>query len=97
MFKNFLIPRNLLHIPQVILVTGGSGLVGKGIQHAIETTDKCENEEWIFLTSKDGNLLDIKATEALFEKHKPTHVIHLAALVCNLHKSNMTKCLNDVR
>ena len=43
------------------------------------------------MTSKDGNLLDIKETEALFEKHKPTHVIHLAALVCNLHKLNMIK------
>ena len=63
------------------MVTGGSGLVGKGIRHAVETTEKRDNEEWIFLTSKDGNLLDLKETEALFEKHKPTHVIHLAALV----------------
>ena len=63
------------------MVTGGSGLVGKGIRHAIETTEKRDNEEWIFLTSKDGNLLDVKETEALFEKFQPTHVIHLAALV----------------
>ena len=62
-------------------MTGGSGLVGKGIRHAVETTEKRDNEEWIFLTSKDGNLLDLKETEALFEKYKPTHVIHLAALV----------------
>ena len=63
------------------MVTGGSGLVGQGIRHAIETTEKRDNEEWIFLTSKDGNLLDLSETEALFEKFKPTHVIHLAALV----------------
>ena len=66
---------------QVILVTGGSGLVGKGIKHAIETTEKREDEEWIFLTSKDANLLDLGQTEKVFEKYKPTHVIHLAALV----------------
>ena len=63
------------------MVTGGSGLVGCGIRQAIETTEKRDNEEWIFLTSKDGNLLDLKDTEALFEKYQPTHVIHLAALV----------------
>ena len=63
------------------MVTGGSGLVGCGIRQAIETTEKRDNEEWIFLTSKDGNLLDLKETEALFEKYQPTHVIHLAALV----------------
>ena len=69
------------------MVTGGSGLVGNGIRHAIETTEKLDNEEWIFLTSKDGNLLDVKETESLFEKYQPTHVIHLAALVrvhCNV-------------
>ena len=57
-------------------------MVGKGIRHAVETEEKREDEEWIFLTSKDGNLLDLKQTEELFEKFKPTHVIHLAALVC---------------
>ena len=79
--KCCIIFHNFLPLFQIILVTGGSGLVGKGIRHSIETTEKRENEEWIFLTSKDGNLLDLKETEALFEKYKPTHVIHLAALV----------------
>ena len=73
------------------MVTGGSGLVGKGIRHAIETTEKRDNEEWIFLTSKDGNLLDLKETEELFKKYKPTHVIHLAALV-----SRLTIILKDI-
>ena len=41
---------------KVILVTGGSGLVGKGIQTVLET-EKREGEEWVFLSSKDGNLL----------------------------------------
>jgi len=68
---------------KVILVTGGSGLVGKGIQ-TIVNSDKREDEEWIFLSSKDANLLNEEETFVLFEKYKPTHVIHLAALVGGL-------------
>merc|ERR1712183_983526 len=67
----------------MILVTGGSGLVGKGIQ-TIVNSDKREDEEWIFLSSKDANLLNEEETFVLFEKYKPTHVIHLAALVGGL-------------
>lgn len=45
----------------VILVTGGSGLVGKAIQWVIENDPserygKKAGEQWIFLTSKDGDL-----------------------------------------
>jgi len=77
----------------VILVTGGSGLVGQGIKYVIETEPegsrfgKKPGETWIFATSKEGDLKDPKATEALFEKYKPTHVIHLAALVGGLFKN----------
>merc|ERR1719507_2353349 len=81
---------------KIIMVTGGSGLVGCGIRQAIETTEKQVNEEWIFLTSKDGNLLDLKETEALFEKYQPTHVIHLAALVGGLF-ANMRANLDFFR
>lgn len=38
-----------------IIVTGGSGLVGKAIEKVI-TEEKRENESWIFLSSKDGDL-----------------------------------------
>ena len=38
-----------------ILVTGGSGLVGKAIQSVVET-DKLPNEEWFFVNSKDADL-----------------------------------------
>ena len=69
---------------KVILVTGGSGLLGKAIQNVIQN-DKCEREEWIFLSSKDANLLDTKATFAVFEKYQPTHVVHLAAYVGGLY------------
>lgn len=67
----------------VIMVTGGSGLVGSAIKDFVEASPK-ENEEWVFLSSKDGDLRDRKSTEAIFEKFQPTHVIHLAAKVGGL-------------
>mmetsp|Transcript_18035 Transcript_18035/g.20862 ORF Transcript_18035/g.20862 Transcript_18035/m.20862 type:complete len:319 (-) Transcript_18035:94-1050(-) len=67
----------------VIMVTGGSGLVGSAIKQFVESNPK-ENEEWIFLSSKDGDLRDRKATEAIFQKFNPTHVIHVAAKVGGL-------------
>jgi len=70
-----------------ILVTGGGGLVGKAIQQVVSESKDDSNEEWIFATSKDADLRDYKQTEALFEKHKPTHVIHLAAYVGGLFKN----------
>ena len=45
----------------VILVTGGSGLVGEAVKFVIENDmekfGNQRNEEWIFLRSKDGNLV----------------------------------------
>ncbi|GFO12651.1 GDP-l-fucose synthase [Plakobranchus ocellatus] len=72
---------------KVILVTGGSGLVGNGIKAAVEKEGKRADEEWHFVSSKDADLQDREATEALFEKIKPTHVIHLAALVGGLFRN----------
>lgn len=46
----------------VVLVTGGSGLVGKAIQHIIETEPegsrfgKKANEKWVFASSSEGDL-----------------------------------------
>uniref|UniRef100_A0A7S1UTT3 GDP-L-fucose synthase n=1 Tax=Grammatophora oceanica TaxID=210454 RepID=A0A7S1UTT3_9STRA len=69
---------------KVVMVTGGSGLVGQGIRAFVEQSGAKENEEWVYLSSKDGDLRDRKSTEAIFEKYKPTHVIHLAAKVGGL-------------
>ena len=70
----------------VILVTGASGLVGRAIQSVVNSPDHVPvgNERWVFLSSKDGDLRDPAATQAIFEKHNPTHVIHLAAFVGGL-------------
>ena len=39
----------------IVLVTGGTGLVGKGIE-TIVNSDKQENETWYFASSKDADL-----------------------------------------
>ncbi|KAF7343405.1 GDP-L-fucose synthase [Mycena venus] len=77
----------------VVLVTGGTGLVGKALEHIIETEPvgsrfgKLPNETWIFASSAEGDLRDPEQTNKLYEKYKPTHVIHLAALVGGLFKN----------
>ncbi|KZT64136.1 NAD(P)-binding protein [Daedalea quercina L-15889] len=77
----------------VILVTGGTGLVGSAIRHIIETEPagsrfgKKPGEEWVFVSSSEGDLRDPEQTKKLFKKYKPTHVIHLAALVGGLFKN----------
>jgi GDP-L-fucose synthase len=71
---------------KVVLVTGGTGLVGKALQKVIKE-EKIDNEEWVFLSSKDGDLRDMKETDAIFEKYKPSYVIHLAAFVGGLFKN----------
>lgn len=49
-------------MPDVILVTGGTGLVGKAIEHIINTEPegsrfgKRAGETWIFASSADGDL-----------------------------------------
>ncbi|CAK0907175.1 unnamed protein product [Prorocentrum cordatum] len=79
-----------------VLVTGGTGLYGKAIEAVIKEDEAAKDEEWVFLSSKDGDLVDRKAVEAIFEKHKPTHVIHLAAKVGGLFH-NMRKKVDFYR
>jgi len=78
----------------VILVTGGTGLVGQAIKWVVENElvgskfgKRSTDEKWIFLSSNDGDLKDFAATKAIFEKYQPTHVIHLAALVGGLFRN----------
>lgn len=67
----------------VIMVTGGSGLVGAAIRDYV-AENALEGEQWIFLSSRDGDLRSRTDTEAIFAKYQPTHVIHLAAKVGGL-------------
>ncbi|XP_017836690.1 probable GDP-L-fucose synthase [Drosophila busckii] len=78
-----------------VLVTGGTGLVGKALQ-AIIKEQQPSDEEWFFAGSKDADLTNAAATQALFDKVKPTHVIHLAAMVGGLFH-NMNNNLDFLR
>jgi len=69
--------------------------VGKAIK-TVTQNERLPNEQWVFLSSKDGDLTVLEQVEALFELHKPTHVIHLAALVGGLFK-NMRQNLDMFR
>lgn len=60
-----------------ILITGGSGLVGQGI-NSIKSN---YNYNWIFASSTDCNLEDYSQTYEYFNFIKPDYVIHLAANV----------------
>ena len=72
----------------VVLVTGGTGLVGMAIQEVVkDEKQKSGSEEWVFVGSKDADLRDIDETRALFAKIRPTHVIHLAAFVGGLFRN----------
>ena len=72
----------------VVLVTGGTGLVGQALREIVEA-DPIEGYEWYFAGSKDADLTDAAAVAALFDRVKPTACLHLAAYVGGLF-ANMT-------
>jgi GDP-L-fucose synthase len=80
-----------------ILVTGGSGLIGKALQFYVFHSDDIDEIEWIFLSSKDLNLLNEDNTINYLENNKPDIVIHLAARVGGLYNNmnNNERMLSD--
>lgn len=66
-----------------VLITGGTGLVGKAIQTHLK--DKTDNFK--FLSSKCCDLTDLEKTRELFESFRPEFVIHLAAFVGGLYRN----------
>ncbi|KAG4074032.1 hypothetical protein HA402_014237 [Bradysia odoriphaga] len=81
-----------------ILVTGGTGLVGKGLEDIIkeEILNGLNDENWYFIGSKEGDLTNLDAARLIFQKYKPTHVVHLAAMVGGLFH-NMANNLDFLR
>ena len=80
----------------VILVTGASGLVGRALQAVVADPNppargpplpRVVGERYVWLSSKDGDLRDPGACRAIFARHRPTHVIHLAAFVGGLFRN----------
>ena len=72
-----------------VLVTGGTGLVGSAVREVV-TADPIAGWSFVFASSKDADLTDPAAVAALFERVKPTHVLHLAAYVGGLF-ANMVR------
>jgi GDP-L-fucose synthase len=74
-----------------VLVTGGSGLVGKNLRKI------CGDKNFIYLSSKDCNLINYEETERVFNDYKPDAVIHLAAKVGGLYMNmeNNIQMLED--
>ena len=70
-----------------VLVTGGTGLVGKALQYISQNY----NYNFTFLSSKDCDLSDLIKTRNLFKNIKPDYVIHLAANVGGLYKNMNSK------
>ena len=68
---------------ETILVTGGTGLLGKSLENVVDK----KKYNWIFLSSKDGDLRIESDTLKIFELHKPVYVFHLAANVGGLFKN----------
>lgn len=69
----------------LVLVTGGSGLVGKSIQSLVKRLQLDEFDEYIFLSSSNCDLRKDDEVEKMFEQYKPDIVIHLASLVAGLY------------
>ncbi len=67
-----------------ILITGSNGLVGSAVKRVCN-----KNVEIFFATREDADLTDLAQAKALFERVKPTHVLHLAAQVGGIG-GNMT-------
>ncbi|KAI3388580.1 hypothetical protein SNEBB_003793 [Seison nebaliae] len=80
-----------------VLVTGGTGLVGKSIEYNVDRNRSFkENSIYRFLSSNDVDLIDYSNTLKLFKEFRPTHVIHLAAKVGGLY-ANMAGNLDFFR
>jgi NAD(P)-dependent dehydrogenase (short-subunit alcohol dehydrogenase family) len=72
-----------------VLVTGGTGLVGRAVAEVV-AADPIPGWTFVFAGSKDADLTDRAATAALFDRVAPTHVLHLAAFVGGLF-ANMVR------
>uniref|UniRef100_A0A0R3RW73 GDP-4-keto-6-deoxy-D-mannose-3,5-epimerase-4-reductase n=1 Tax=Elaeophora elaphi TaxID=1147741 RepID=A0A0R3RW73_9BILA len=72
-------------------------------EQIITTEEARPNEKWIFIGRKDCDLTDVEATRKLFMQYKPSHVVHLAAMVgglfhnlnCNLQFFRKNMQIND--
>jgi GDP-L-fucose synthase len=65
-----------------VLVTGGTGFLGKNLQK--------HRPSWTYISSKEFNLLSAREVETMIKCYKPESIIHLAAKVGGI-KENANK------
>lgn len=83
-------PRNLQERKSLVLVTGGTGLVGSALQEVVSLDRQVRDKyQFIFLGSKDADLCQISQAHQVFKTYKPDYVINLAAKVGGLY-ANMS-------
>jgi GDP-L-fucose synthase len=96
---------------RTVLVTGGTGLVGRALKAHVEASKI--NGIFIFASSSEADLREYGEAFKLFDKYKPTHVVHLAVrlmagsdmgnhmadlLVANLAiDSNVLRCAHEFK
>ncbi|KAL7672668.1 hypothetical protein ACOME3_007551 [Neoechinorhynchus agilis] len=78
--------------PNNVLVTGGTGLIGKAIQSVVSDTRFAASQTWYFLSSKDCDLTNQHDTHELMKCYyappfNVRSVIHLAAHVGGLFRN----------
>lgn len=69
-----------------VLVTGSNGLVGSSLRFFVATMP---NHDFVFSSRDDTDLRDPVQVDALFKKHAPSIVVHLAAHVGGLFDNNL--------
>ena len=70
----------------VVLVTGGSGMLGRHVQAAVTAGETSAEWDWVFVGRKDGDLRVAADVEKLFKRHQPSHVLHLAARLASIQE-----------
>lgn len=72
-----------------VLVTGGSGMVGKAIEEVIKHSYSHleQSHYFTFISSSDYDLRDKEQVEKCFKEKKYDLIIHLAAIVGGLYKN----------
>lgn len=68
-----------------VLVTGGYGLVGQSLQKVVKMSNTTHN--FVFVSSKDGDLRDLHAVDSLFKEYMPDVVVHLASCVGGVYEN----------
>jgi GDP-L-fucose synthase len=63
----------------IILVTGGTGMVGKAIKRVVEESNNLN--KFVFVGSRQYDLTKTNDVDKLFKEINPTKIIHLAAKV----------------